>query len=378
MVLGSPQYVPPERVADGASTVEGDLWSLGASLYAAVEGRSPYARSNPVATLAALATAPPDPAPNAGPLAPLLTGLLRRDPRQRLTAAEADRILRSVLEPERSTAPAERAAPDDGPPAPAPAGSAGPAAPVDRRPVRGYLLPVGVAVLLVVTLGLTLAAAQGVLPGDGGPAAETTTQTQPSGSVPAPRPSGGPGGPPGHGGPSAVGPPPFGCRPPPPPIARVVAATAAPPGGPALLPDWTWHTDPAGFRVAAPVGWEYFTGNDVLCFHEPFGPRVLIVDPSPPARDAASYWAARERDLLGDDRVTGYIPVGSRPLDRYAGTEWEFRWTGPEGQPLHTAELLFPVSPERAFVVVWHTPEFDWRTNLPFLTLIRDSFQPLD
>ncbi|MDG4828567.1 serine/threonine-protein kinase [Solwaraspora sp. WMMD1047] len=402
MVLGSPQYVAPERVADGISTPEGDLWSLGASLYAAVEGRSPYARSNPVATLAALATAPPDPAPNAGPLAPLLAGLLRRDPGHRLTSAEADRMLRSVLEAHRSTALAGRA---DGPASTGePAGSAdsaGPAgsvpggeasAPVSvksddsgslggRRPARGYLLPVGVAVLLVVTLGLTLAAAQGVLPGDGEPSAGTTVQTEPSGRVPPPRPPGAPdgrpGGPPGHGGPPPVGPPPFGCRPPPPPIGRVVAATVEPPDGPTLLPDWTWHTDPAGFRVAAPVGWEYFTGNDVLCFHEPFGPRVLIVDPSPPARDAEAYWAVRERDLLGDDRVTNYIPIGSRPLDRYAGTEWEFRWTGPEGQPLHTAELLFPVSPERAFVVVWHTPEFDWRTNLPFLTLIRDSFQPV-
>ncbi|MEV1146910.1 serine/threonine-protein kinase, partial [Micromonospora sp. NPDC049799] len=45
MVLGSPQYVAPERAAEGVSSVAADLWSLGATLHAAVEGRSPYARS---------------------------------------------------------------------------------------------------------------------------------------------------------------------------------------------------------------------------------------------------------------------------------------------------------------------------------------------
>ena len=62
LVVGSPQYVSPERARDGASTVESDLWSLGATLYAAVEGRSPYARESAMATLTALATEPPDPA----------------------------------------------------------------------------------------------------------------------------------------------------------------------------------------------------------------------------------------------------------------------------------------------------------------------------
>ncbi|MEU4339094.1 protein kinase [Micromonospora lupini] len=93
MVLGSPQYVAPERAAEGVSTVAADLWSLGATLHAAVEGRSPYARSNAMATLSALAAGPPDPAPHAGPLAPVLAGLLRRDPRDRLDHDGARRLL---------------------------------------------------------------------------------------------------------------------------------------------------------------------------------------------------------------------------------------------------------------------------------------------
>ncbi|MFY1656207.1 protein kinase domain-containing protein [Micromonospora sp. WMMD1274] len=93
LVLGSPQYVAPERAAEGVSSVEADMWSLGATLHAAVEGRSPYARSTAMATLAALATRPPDPAPHAGPLMPVLAGLLRRDPRTRLGHRETARLL---------------------------------------------------------------------------------------------------------------------------------------------------------------------------------------------------------------------------------------------------------------------------------------------
>src|SRR4029450_6013484 len=62
-VLGSPQYISPEGAREGESSPESDLWSLGATLYAAVEGRSPFARSTTMATLTALATARPDPTP---------------------------------------------------------------------------------------------------------------------------------------------------------------------------------------------------------------------------------------------------------------------------------------------------------------------------
>jgi eukaryotic-like serine/threonine-protein kinase len=97
LIVGSPQYVSPERARDGASTVESDLWSFGATLYATVEGRSPYARDSAMATLAALATEDPDPPLRAGPLAPILEGLLRYEPGARLSAAEAERQLRLVL-----------------------------------------------------------------------------------------------------------------------------------------------------------------------------------------------------------------------------------------------------------------------------------------
>ncbi|RKE10917.1 serine/threonine protein kinase [Catellatospora citrea] len=96
LILGSPSYISPERVEGGEVGPAADLWSLGATLYAAVEGQSPYARPNAMATLAALATEEPAPARLAGPLKPLLAGLLRKDPRLRMTAAEAEQVLLRV------------------------------------------------------------------------------------------------------------------------------------------------------------------------------------------------------------------------------------------------------------------------------------------
>ncbi|MGI5145614.1 protein kinase domain-containing protein [Plantactinospora sp. CA-294935] len=94
LVLGSPAYIAPERARDGTAGPEGDLWSLGATLYAAVEGQSPFARPSAIATLAALATEPPPASRRAGPLKAVLAGLLRKDPTTRINAEVAERLLR--------------------------------------------------------------------------------------------------------------------------------------------------------------------------------------------------------------------------------------------------------------------------------------------
>ncbi|HTF07063.1 MAG TPA: protein kinase, partial [Asanoa sp.] len=94
LVLGSPAYIAPERARDGTSGPRTDMWSFGATLYAAVEGQSPFARLSALATLAALATEPPAPARHAGALRPVLNGLLRKDPADRIDPEETDRLLR--------------------------------------------------------------------------------------------------------------------------------------------------------------------------------------------------------------------------------------------------------------------------------------------
>lgn len=86
MIMGSPAYMAPEQANSQPSTPASDLWSLGATLYAAVEGRPPFEGPDVMATLAALLTRDPQPPQRAGGLTELLSALLRKDPNQRPTA----------------------------------------------------------------------------------------------------------------------------------------------------------------------------------------------------------------------------------------------------------------------------------------------------
>ncbi|GLZ08331.1 hypothetical protein Acsp03_57970 [Actinomadura sp. NBRC 104412] len=96
LVMGSPAYIPPERAMGERAVPASDLWSLGATLYAALEGRSPYDRPDAMASLQAALTEPVPPARNAGPLASVLEGLLAREPARRITAAQAQPMLTHV------------------------------------------------------------------------------------------------------------------------------------------------------------------------------------------------------------------------------------------------------------------------------------------
>jgi eukaryotic-like serine/threonine-protein kinase len=95
-LVGSPSYIAPERARGGLSSPAGDLWGLGASLYAAVEGHPPFERDAPLATLTAVVLDEPEEAVHAGPLWPVISGLLRKDPDERFDAAETERALREV------------------------------------------------------------------------------------------------------------------------------------------------------------------------------------------------------------------------------------------------------------------------------------------
>ena len=100
MLVGSPSYIAPERAHGDHGGPESDLWSLGATLYAVVEGRPPYDRVSPLATLTAVVNEAPDPPRRCGALWPVVSGLLTRDPAHRLTAAAAGEMLRQIAGPE--------------------------------------------------------------------------------------------------------------------------------------------------------------------------------------------------------------------------------------------------------------------------------------
>ncbi|SOC50907.1 Serine/threonine protein kinase [Blastococcus aggregatus] len=120
-LIGSPSYMAPERAHGEEPRPPVDLWSLGATLYAAVEGRPPFDAGDSMATLLSVVSEHPAPMLRAGPLEPVLRGLLTKDPAQRTTAAAARSQLAAVA--------AGRA------PAPAPASS--PPPPLAPGPVPG-------------------------------------------------------------------------------------------------------------------------------------------------------------------------------------------------------------------------------------------------
>jgi serine/threonine protein kinase len=115
ILVGSPAYIAPERARGERGGPESDLWSLGATLYAVVEGRPPYDRGGALATLTAVVTENPDPSRRCGPLRPVISGLLCRDQAARLGPAEAERMLRRIAETNDAphTAPLPLTAEDD-------------------------------------------------------------------------------------------------------------------------------------------------------------------------------------------------------------------------------------------------------------------------
>lgn len=96
IVLGSAGYIAPERVLGSKASPAADLWSLGATLYTAVEGRGLHGRRTAAAALAALTSGEPIPMVKAGPLAPVLDALLRIDPATRLDSVRASLMLARV------------------------------------------------------------------------------------------------------------------------------------------------------------------------------------------------------------------------------------------------------------------------------------------
>jgi serine/threonine protein kinase len=94
MVLGTPGFCAPERIRGGPATPASDLWSLGATLYAAVEGHGPFdGQGSALAVLASIVHAQPPAAPSAGALAPVISALMNKDPSSRPEAARAAALL---------------------------------------------------------------------------------------------------------------------------------------------------------------------------------------------------------------------------------------------------------------------------------------------
>ncbi|MEU7780575.1 serine/threonine protein kinase [Micromonospora parva] len=424
MVLGSPAFLAPERATDGDVGPAADLWSLGATLYAAVEGRTPYHRSSPIATLAALATEPPPPARRAGPLTPLLEGLLRREPGQRISAEEADRLLRQAATPDvpatevsgadggpltritTATAdlprptivpefvpaepgpPASPAVPDasDAPAAPtvnaaraaptspaAPAAPTSPAAPAAPTSPAAPAAPTSPAVAAApMSPAVPPSPAAAPVPGKG-----RQRRARLIGSigaavllvvllVAASVLKGGMFGDPGADDVAApdVHPSPVAET----PVSRVLPP---PPAG------WRYYRDDPRFLVPVPDGWQARRDGERAVFREPDGSRVLVVDElrSVPA-DPLAQLRARETAQRG--RYAEYRQVRLDAL-RYQlrAAEWAWTYTDQDGTPMHTSSRVFVGYNGHAYSIDWTTSAAEWSASEAVLALITDGFQGL-
>ncbi|MEU9640654.1 protein kinase [Streptomyces sp. NPDC048188] len=166
--VGSPEYTAPERMSGLGTGPASDLWSLGVLLCAVLSGASPFHRDSLGGVLHAVVSDEIRPPAQAAPLLPVVRGLLERDPRRRLDAVSAQRMLRAYLRTGRTPATPEAA-------------SAG-----EPRARRSTGRSVLMAVLLVVAAVGAGVSAAALLADGGGEGGGTPTSSVPATPTRAP------------------------------------------------------------------------------------------------------------------------------------------------------------------------------------------------
>ncbi|WP_433265433.1 serine/threonine-protein kinase [Actinosynnema sp. CS-041913] len=108
IALGTPAFIAPEVAAGGAVSQAADQWSLGATLFAAMTGRQPYEGTNVMQTVNQVINGDPPPAAVCGALAPVVAGLMSKDPADRMSLADVRRTVHPLLpEPGAEVFPAD-------------------------------------------------------------------------------------------------------------------------------------------------------------------------------------------------------------------------------------------------------------------------------
>jgi hypothetical protein len=96
-IAGTPAYLAPEVAAGREAGFPADVFSLGATLYRALEGAPPFGNDdNAIALLLRVAKDEITPPRHTGPLAEVLTRMLRRDPAARPAMAEVQELFEAV------------------------------------------------------------------------------------------------------------------------------------------------------------------------------------------------------------------------------------------------------------------------------------------
>ncbi len=342
-IVGSIDYLAPERVRGADPGPASDLWSLGATLYTAVEGESPFRRSTPLSTMQAVVGDEPRHPEHAGLLAPVIMALLRKDPDARPSAAQAERMLQDAME---GRAPAAAQPPPQVPtqrvtrhdqrptttstptpyaphPAPHPVPSPAPR-PAPRRTGRLRRAVVVVALSAVVGVGAGLAAMKYAGGGDNDRGGSQST--------------------PGN-------------------------AATVPPG---------WHRvkDPEGFSLLVPDGWQRQADGDQIDYTPDNGRhRIRIsIDDSPDFENPYMHMLSLEKSLA---KLPKYKRLKLRPntfRDYTNSAQWEFTWTERKDHPgnRRAIDQMYYEDDGTEYALYMSGPAGDWATTREqFDTMLR-------
>ncbi|MEU6841334.1 serine/threonine-protein kinase [Streptomyces sp. NPDC046716] len=340
MLVGSPDYMAPERISGRPQGPPSDLWSLGATLCAALGGRSPFSRDTTLATLHAVLYEEPRLPPEAGRLTPLLTRLLAKEPQDRPGLDEIVKALappgpvpathpgtptldiglrRPVPPPPvrpaavRQEAPTECGKPAPGEDPPGPPGPPGPPAGPRRGPRRrGPLIALAVALAAGVAAALAL-----TLPGDGGGtraggASPTVTSLPPT-----------------------------------------VEGTSRPPTAQTLPPG---SIREVGYAWVPPKGWKRAvkTASEVH-YTAPDGTQELVTQSALAKDDLLSTWQKSERDAhQGQDYVK--IRLDRTTFRGRPAVVWEYLFTL-DGRRWHAELLGFDQEARSYQIGTWYQPQ---------------------
>ncbi|MDQ0794474.1 serine/threonine-protein kinase [Streptomyces sp. B1I3] len=376
-LVGSIDYLAPERVRGGDPGPASDLWSLGATLYTAVEGHSPFRRSSPISTMQAVVTEEPPPPLRGGALEPVITALLRKDPADRPTAAETERMLLDAMKGRKPRAaqahvPTQRMSGEDLHAFSTPDGST---ARLDRQPFPAALVvpptPASATrrgggrwrtVLLVVAVAALIGGAAGFVAmkyaGDdrdtgGGTGERTVTGS----TTPGPSPSS------------------SDSKASPSLSAEDSQAVREIPEG------WRRVEDPEGFVLAVPHGWtRQESGGQIDYTPDNGAHRIRIsVDPQPDFDNSYLHMLSIEKDL--SVRLPGYerLTLHSNTFRDRPGSEWEFTWVESKDHPgpRHGIDQMYfgeTGGPEYALYMTG--PEEDWAESRELFAAMLRSWQP--
>ncbi|MFF2185576.1 protein kinase [Streptomyces sp. NPDC058155] len=383
-IVGSIDYLAPERVRGHDPGPASDLWALGATLHTAVEGTSPFRRTSAVATMQAVVTDDPPAPVRAGLLTPVIAALLHKDPEARPDAAETERMLRDVLggrEPEAPTSPVTEAerrqaagpvrSPSHTPPpgaqhpphqqAPAPYPS-----PYGHTPPNAYQLVTGPlttdppagkgrwrAVLVAVVAAALIGGGVGYYAlqhanDNDDPGTSAGANPDPSGSS-----SDDGKGENANGGSADGG-----------------DGDGDPTGtDSASVPDgWKRVDDPAGFSLLVPEGWERQVNGDQIDYTPDDGVHFLriAVDTSPDFQDPFHHMKDMEKNV---DGLPEYQRIRLGPNTFRGQTKaalWEFTWTVKDEKEVYVGErraidqMFFSADGSTEYALYMSGPARDW------------------